>query len=152
MSDADTVELTESERMANVGVPVETKKLGTIRVRELTLESLLGLSTDIAVLLQAMQDERKTSDDADGLGFLAILATNPNTQEGLRRIASAATSEPMDSFKEMGIGDWLKISVALKEVMDWEELRGLFTQLIPPKTFTALREGFAAATSEPSQS
>ena len=41
--------------MLNVGIEVDTKKLGKFTVKELALEDLLTLATEIATVFEAIQ-------------------------------------------------------------------------------------------------
>jgi hypothetical protein len=146
--------MTEAERMVNAGLEIELKCLateenpkGATRVRELTLEHVLTLASDLAVVLEHVQiSDLQTAaakgEDTDqeedpkakgkaGLEWLAKVLQQPHTLGALRKIAAATTGAKPAQFEEAGITDWVRWAAAMRKVVDWEELQELFTGLLP---------------------
>ena len=133
--------MSEAERMANVGIEVVCKApaLGTLRVRELTLENLIGLVSDLAVVLETITTE-PGADKADdhGMHFMVRLLQEPQMLASVQKIAAVACNKSPEAFVGVGVADWLKLLVALKKVTDWEEVRALFFVLVPANSFAGL--------------
>ena len=122
--------LTEAERIANVGKEVTLKKLGPVVVHELYLEDVIKLGSVLVELFDKL-DLSSMTDDSEGLRWLSGLVGNPQLFDATCKLAAAATGrEPVD-FQQMPLSDWLKLAVTLRNVLDWEELRELFFQLVP---------------------
>lgn len=151
---------TDAERMVNAGKEIELKCLvtednpkGTTRVRELTLENVLTLASDLAVVLDTVQlsDFQPKGEDTDkgedakeagraGLEWVAALLRQEATLGALRKIAAATTGAKPEQFDEAGVTDWLRWATAMQEVVDWEELIELFTGLLPKDSWERLTQ------------
>ena len=134
---AEQSEITNAERMANIGISVTCKnpKLETVRVKDLSLEKLLELLGDFSLIF-----EKATSKAGEGRGDLAFLAEmvrSPESLQAIKKIMAVSTGKDAADFDETGVADWLKLFVALKLVTDWEEISQLFFQLIPRESFAA---------------
>lgn len=126
----------ESERMANVGIPVDLKQFPSeqIRVKELSLETLLGIGRDMIELVSNLPlDEltKKEKDSQRGIKIMGSILQNPKTLESLKTFAASSIGKQKRELDGMGLSDWMKWAVACKEAMEWQELTNLFTQLIP---------------------
>ncbi|MEE8576029.1 MAG: hypothetical protein V3T31_02130 [candidate division Zixibacteria bacterium] len=138
---------TETDRSLNVGVEVETKHIGTVRIKELALEQVVELLSDIVLVFSTFakgEDELKELNEknpAAGLGWMAKVAQDPATLHAMKKLMAASTAKTSEDFDGMPITDWLKLIVALKQVMDWEELKELFFQIVPPSALAGLKKG-----------
>jgi len=125
MSEVKQAVLSNAERMLNVGVEIELKKLGKVTVKELSLEQVIKLASSVKLLM----DELSKIENKDTAIF--SLLESPSVFAAIQDIASATTGKDRDLFKDMGMSDWLKLIKAFKDVMDWEELQELFFQIVP---------------------
>ena len=116
---------TETERELNTGVDVKTKHLGTVTVRELPLEAVLGLTKELGTLLGKMDLSKSTT-----IVDLAKLASEPATMSALKKLAAAATSLKESDFTNLPPADWMRVMGAVKEVTEFAEMKELFFQLV----------------------
>jgi len=136
MTTTTTNKVTEqATRIVNSGKQITLKRLGGVTVRELSLEDVLILSQELSEVLQALQDPSTASDTSDGMGVIVSLMKTPATSRAIRLVAAATTNREPAEFENLGVGDWLRWANAFKEVADWEELKDLFTQLVPKNLF-----------------
>ena len=112
------------ERLANIGETVTTSK-GSLTIKEPTLEQVIELLVHIVPLSSALTNEKNKA----GKDFVVDLAMKPEFKEALRKVAASLANVEEDYFVDLGITDWLKVLVAVKKVVNWEELRELFSQL-----------------------
>lgn len=149
----DTKEkLTSTERVANIGVEIELKKLGTVCVRELSLEALLKLGRQAAAVFEKVALQSKSLENASddkSMAFVVELLADDETAQAFRAVAAATCDKPAKDFKDLGIADWLKWANAFKEVADWDEIKELFTQLGGMKALSNLMSK-GTTTSQPS--
>jgi len=117
---------TETDRELNTGVKVDTKTLGQITVRELSLEAVLSISKEIIALI----GEADLTGDVT-LASFADLAGKPSAMAALKKVAAASTDRKESDFAKLPLADWMRVAVALKEVTDFEEMKALFFQLVP---------------------
>lgn len=125
MTEVTQPRLSDTQRMVNVGLDIELKKLGTVNVRELSLESIIKLAEPVKQIV----DEFSKS-DGDG-NIVMLLAGSPSLIIALKKVAASATDKTEEDFRDMGIKDWLKLVQAFKEVMDMEEISELFFSIVP---------------------
>lgn len=125
----------ESDIMADIGITVELRKLGTVEVNELSLESVLRLSDDLVGLLTTMSDmespKPKEGQDENVAWFLHAMR-QPALLNALKAVAAGSTGKKTSDFDELSITDWLKWAAAFKTVTNWEDLKTAFFQLLPP--------------------
>jgi len=125
-------ELTESERMLNLGIPVTLKKLGKVQVKELSLEDTIVLARELSIVFSAIDmDLEGLPSEKKGLEWFMRVLSDPLTQQALRSVIAASTERDSDDYVNMGVSDWLKVFAALKSVVDWEEMKELFFQIVP---------------------
>ena len=129
---------TESERMLNLGVTVELKSLGRAQVKELTLEDTIALARELSVVFGSI--DTKLVEGERGLEWFMSLLSDPLTQQALRSLVAASTNREPDDFINLGISDWLKLLAAFKTVVDWDEMKELFFQIIPLDTVKSWTE------------
>jgi len=141
--------LSDAERMINAGIKIETTKFGKATVKELSLENLIKLSSDLVLLLQLTASGDTKSKGADNnFAFISYLMSSPELIGVIRRVAAASTSRDEEDFTNMGIKDWLAWLVAFKKVIDWEEIKNLFLQLIPEENLRGLLSLFQTKVAE----
>ena len=114
--------------MLNLGTKVKLKKLGEIVVREPSFESLMALSREVLSLVQAFTG----MSGIDPQQVVVVMLSDPATAGALREIAAACTERDPGDFLDMPFTDSLKIAVAVKETVDWMEVKELFIRLLPP--------------------
>jgi hypothetical protein len=126
----------DQAKFANVGKDVELKGGITIRVKDLSLESIFELAEHLPELLEMVEN----TDDSDTMGAARAIITNPKTRQVVYLAISKVSSLPKDAIPQMGAGDLLKVVKTFLEVVDMEELRSVFTELGLDKMFRSLRE------------
>ena len=132
-------EMTHNERMANVGETIELKGLGTVTVRELSLEDTMRAGKELMTVAATLDfgsqgkdgDEGREDEAAGGYDIFVQVLENPDLIKAFRVIAGCSTGRDATDFEAMGITDWLRLMNVMKKVHDFEELRDLFTKLIP---------------------
>lgn len=136
-----------ASRVINLGEPIILKKLGDVRVKELSLEGILTLSKELIVIFQSF-DKGSLSNENAALDIAQVIS-DPKSMQALRTIAAATTDKSEDDFSDLGISDWLKWATAFKNVSDWEEIRELFSHLIPSGGFQSLVTSLQQIGSQP---
>lgn len=127
----------DSQRMLNVGVVVELKSRGEkVTVKELSLEDIL---TNISALAE-MVVTIDFSKEVDPMAFVVSIAQRPDTFELLKVLASTSTKTEKEYWNDVGVTDWVRVIRAFKQVLDWEELKALFTELGLNKLMTQDQE------------
>lgn len=118
---------TEVSRALNLGKEITLKSGDTITVRELTLDQTLKILNDLLSVAGKFDD----LGGGDETTFMRKLLLDDDLRVEIERIASACTGMPMENLKTLGLSDWLRIIATIKEVLDWEELKELFFQVVP---------------------
>jgi len=129
----------ETERLVNAGVVIKLKHFGDeeVRVRELALEDIVVLTSDIALVLEVFGGDKLKSavsgkgKATEGIEVLAAIMQAEPTLNAIRKLAAASTGKKPEDFNRVGIGDWFKLIKAVKDVTDWEELSEVFFDLFP---------------------
>jgi hypothetical protein len=130
--------LSEAERMFNLGETIVTKTLGKITVKELSLESLLGMSQSLVAILGEVQTlAAKLGPKADPFAWVSAVLTDPKLMDVLKSLAAAATGIDVSKFNNLPISDWVKIGTSLAHVTDFAEIQQLFQMILP--TLQALK-------------
>jgi hypothetical protein len=138
--------VTESERMLNTGTIAHTKKLGDVRVKEISLEAIVRLSEPIIELIKSLNFaalEGQGDEKLKGFEFFQSVMTNPRLLPAMKLVMAEATERKATDFDNLSPVDWLRLFVKFKEVTDWEEMTELFTNLLP---VAKLRAGKASVT------
>lgn len=117
--------MTDAERMINVGVSVELKHLGMISVKEPSLEDIIALGSELAIIM----DKVELDEEGGGMGFLVNMLAQEHTKQAVFVVAGKSCGRKPEEFKDMGITDWLKWLDAFKQAVEWEELKNLFFQV-----------------------
>ena len=128
--------LGDAERMANTGVR-EDLSFGTVRVKELVLEDLIALGGELTQLLGTM--DLGTDMSGGGLAWLGVAMRDPATMKAIKSVAAAATGEEVSKFDRLPATDWMKLVRSFKNVMDWEEIRSLFMEIVPEETLARFK-------------
>lgn len=118
---------------------IQTSKFGLLTIHEFTLEGLVRCGKELAEIIKVMP----LSSEMSQVEFLSTILSNDQVFHGLRIVAGEAAKRPAADFVEVPVIDWLKILECVKRVNDWEELRKLFFQLVPPKSLEKLKETFS---------
>tara|TARA_R110002110_G_C13283574_1_gene702751 strand:- start:257 stop:742 length:486 start_codon:yes stop_codon:yes gene_type:complete len=139
-------DLTTAERTLNSGIEVELKSLGVVRVREVSFEKLILFGRDAQSVLERLN---LSESDMAGAGWILKILADADAQLALRGIMESSTGCDADSFKDMGIKDWLVIVAAMKMVHDWEEIQALFFQLVPQVPQVPVEPASSTATKIP---
>jgi hypothetical protein len=112
------------ERLVNLGERVSTAK-GELVIKEPTLEQVIELLVHIVPIA----DLFRNSGDKAGRDFVSDIVVKPEVKDAVRKVAASLANVSEDFFIDLGITDWLKVFVAVKKVVNWEELSELFSQL-----------------------
>lgn len=126
-------EPTYQERAANQGVEITLKRLGKVVVRELTLENTIRLARELSVVFSKIDINLTAPGERKGFEWMMSLLGDEHSLEAIRSVAAATTEKSPKDFENLGLNDWLKMLGAFKVVMDWEELKDLFFQVVPPE-------------------
>lgn len=127
----------EPERLLNTGIEVDTKHLGKVRVKELCLEQIVALLSDITKVFELFPTDEK---EQQGNGWIIMMMKDPIFLAALKNVVGVAVEREGKDLDGMSIKDWLKLIVALKTVMDWEELKDLFFQIVPSSALGKLAQ------------
>jgi len=139
--------MTPTERLVNVGVPITLKAIGDVRVRELTLEQIVTIAGDLAVVLKGLPSlADETADKEAAIAWLLEAVKRPEVLAALRQVAASTCGTTPTMFENIGISDWVKWLNAAKKAVDWEELRDLFSEMIPPGILTPSEPPMTSAT------
>lgn len=130
-------ERTPTDRFLNTGIPVQTKKLGEVEVRELPLESLLIVLEDVVALLNS--ELPSITAGVDNPAELIKVLANERTLKAVKKIMAHSTDQPVENFDKMGTTDWLRLIAAMKQVMNWQEMKELFFQIVPREVLSNLK-------------
>lgn len=112
------------QRLINLGERVITAK-GELVIKEPTLEQVIELLAHIVPLATLF----KKDGSSDNKDFLTELVAKKEVKDAFRKVAASLANVDEDYFIDLGITDWLKVFVAIKKVVNWEELSELFSQL-----------------------
>lgn len=126
MSTVETKKTNDIERMANIGKRIELKYLGSVVVKEPSLEKIIKVIAELKILLDEVN--KKTSDEQD---FIYKALSNPSMMQSLKVFASICTDRGVSDFNDLPVSDWLRLVAAIKEVVVWEEITELFFQIVP---------------------
>lgn len=136
-------EKSHAERMINAGEKITLKKLGEVRVRELPLEDLIKLGSELLAVAQVI-DFASLLDKGDqaksGLQIIQVVLANPKVFDAAKLIAASVTFKEPEDFNGMGLSDWLKLVRTIQLIMDWEEIKELFTEIAPLETLRELNQ------------
>jgi len=141
-------EYSEVKRMANMGIEIETKQLGTLTVRELALESIINLGGDLVQLMQSLYVDKEIEEGVDlnpeeGLGFIQSLLKNPLFLKVTQKAAAVSCDRKPEEFEGLGLSDWLKWVKAFKTVTDWTEIKDLFFEIVPAEKLKESLKGLS---------
>ena len=115
----------DMKRMLNLGKEVELS-FGKYTVKELSVFDLLSTLADGLEFFIAILD----TDTKNEIELITSIVANKEVQEQFCKIVSlSCQSEDYDLFKKMTTSDLLKIIKALKEVVDFQELKETFFEL-----------------------
>lgn len=119
------------ERIMNFGKEETLKEIGKVTFKELALEDLLEVVRKSISLFKHMTFSINEMSQESGIELVQTLIQDDEALEGLKLVASKSSELPLEKFNRLGLTSWLKIVVALKEVMNWEEIKELFFQILP---------------------
>jgi len=154
-----------SARMLNLGESIQFKG-NTVLVRELSLEGIVQLGPSLIAVLQAVtgaeetadaKGSRKQTDASDdpvdegkqGYDFLIRMMKEPALLEAVKDVGAASMDVPTSELAKVGLADWMRWAVAFKKVTNWDEIRELFTHLVPPSVLGGLGKRLKNLTETP---
>jgi hypothetical protein len=105
-------------RLANIGKKIELS-FGEVTVKEPSLEEILVLVSDFAVLIELMRKDQNLIEALKTPEFFSVL----------KKVAAVVSNSDPTLFDNLPVSDWLSMIVAVKEVVDWEKMTELFTLL-----------------------
>jgi len=122
---ADTKEVSKSERLINSGRSLKLNHFDEeVVVKELTLEAIIRISGQLTKLSSTLM--KGTSADK-----LLDMVKTPAFLETFKSLAAECTGKNASDFAEMGLGDWMELLAVMKDVIGFERIQQLFSQLIP---------------------
>lgn len=127
---SDAVELA---RLLNSG-KVVVLKIGEVTVREPTLEQTLLILSNLTTLAHKFD----TLNLGDNMEVLNLLMRDKDIRVEAESVAAACSGIDVSVLQKLGVSDWLRLIVAIKEVINWEELKELFFQVVPKSTLRSL--------------
>ena len=113
-----------------VGKAVTLKSGEEVRVVEPSANAILMVLEDAPEILSKVVAIQGTENDVVTSVGKALL--NSRSREMLFMLLASSTGKSPDEIKSYGLGDVLKIIAKLKDVMDWEDLKETFFQIVPP--------------------
>jgi hypothetical protein len=108
-------------RLANVGKEVELS-FGTVTVKDIGVRALLKMSDDLFALVNLFSSKAESNNWAKVL-------SDDKFFETLTKLLSAATNEPSERYNDLTVTEIGLLISALREVIDWEKLKEVFSQL-----------------------
>lgn len=129
-----------SSRAINLGRSVDLTKLGTVVVREPTLEGIIRVSGSLVSVMNVFIADKEGLTEADGLAIMLKLVKSPATIDAIRAIFAELTDKKPADFEELPLSDLAKLIEAVRNVVDWAELKDLFIRLIPMEMRTSLSQ------------
>jgi hypothetical protein len=130
---------TEVRRLVNSGVIIKLKKFDEeVTVKELSLEQVIKAFSELSDLLAspllteitgASNEEDSGKLSSRGLSVIVTMISDKRLLHCLKTVASFSTNRKLEEFDDLSLTDWFRWATAFKSVVDWEELKELFTQL-----------------------
>ena len=118
--------LPEANRMANMGTSIFLKKLGReVTVRELSMESVIRCAGELSQLLAVIDFDRANQ----AAVILQMILQSEPTARAARLFAAECTGTKPKDWDEAPVSDWIKFIRAARVVIDWDDMRELFTEL-----------------------
>jgi len=108
---------------------VQTQRNGVLKVRELVLEDILIVASELIQVVTTM-DADIASVEGGGAKFLMKLAQDKSIATAFKKILAQITDQKPVLFDTLPATDILKLVVALFKVNDFAELKKLFFVLI----------------------
>ena len=128
---------TDVSKILNVGKKVEIKGVGEIVVKEPNLEQTLLIIQNLLGLATKFQE----ADLSNNAAIIGLLMQDSDVREQAEDIVSKCSGLDDETLSNLGVSDWMRLIVAIKEVIDWEELKELFFQIVPKSALQNLTEG-----------
>jgi hypothetical protein len=128
------VKYTADDAMVNAGVPVETRKFGTVAVKELTIEHVQLLAREVVQLLLAVGE--KDMENLNEHQVVMELVMAKETVSVLKALLAAGTGRDVKDFDGLPLSDSVKLVKGFLAANPLGDLKELFFQLVP-----ALRPG-----------
>jgi hypothetical protein len=123
----------DMKRLLNMGVDVSLS-FGEFKVKELSVFSLMEAVAEGLDFFVSVLDEETTNE----LDMIKKIVSNKNIQTQFCKIVAASCGSPdIDLFKTMKTSDLLKVIKALKQVIDFEEIKETFFELGLQKYLTS---------------
>jgi hypothetical protein len=116
------------DRAINSGITIELK-VGEVIVREPTLEQTLKTLND----LMSLSGKLESLDLEDNTAMIALLMKDKDILAKVEEVTSFCSGLDKKTLRSLGISDWMRLLAAIKEVIDWEELKTLFFKIVPQK-------------------
>lgn len=114
-----------SERMANIGVPVDLS-IGQVTVKELGIKHIMKLAGKLAKVVQKFT----AFESEDGMEQLGLALADDEIADVIFELGAAMTGREKEELENLGTVDALKLVEVIKDVMDWGELGKLFTRMM----------------------
>lgn len=127
-------EVSDISRLLNSG-KVVSLKIGNVTVREPTLEQTLKILSNLTTLSHKFE----MLNLGDNMEVLNLLMRDKDIRAEAECVVSACSGIEVAVLQNLGVSDWLRLIVAIKEVINWEELKELFFQVVPRSALQNLK-------------
>lgn len=117
-----------------VGYPVELS-CGSFRVKEPSIFAVLEILQDAPSIMKSIADSSVSDSEEDNIKTFVNLLVDKRIKDAFLKLLSSVLSTTVENIKELTISDLLKVLKALKEQVDWEDVKETFFQVVPKESF-----------------
>lgn len=114
----------DADRLVNRGITVNLSDGRTVRVKDIPFDAWLTGLADLIPIIVTLSETQ-----IESIELMVSLAKNPTVRTSLYYLMSQATADlTPDEVAQLNAADALKMLVALKKVIDFKEIKELFSQ------------------------
>jgi hypothetical protein len=116
-------------RILNVGKTIDIKGV-EVTVKEPSLSHMMTTVQNFIEVSSSINFEAIS----DNSSLIKELLGNEEVLAQVKKLANDCTDLSKDEIESLGMVDWMKLVVAFKEVVDFDEVKTLFFQILPQQT------------------
>lgn len=117
-----------------VGHPVQLS-LGSFRVKEPSIFAVLEVLQDAPAIMKSIADSAVSDSEEDNIKTFISLLVDVRVKEAFLKLLASVLSTTVDKITDLTTSDLLKVIKALKEQVDWEDIKETFFQVVPKESF-----------------
>lgn len=117
-----------------VGYPV-TLSIGEYRVKEPSIFSVLEVLQDAPAIMKSIADASISEKEEDNIATFMSMLVDSRVQSAFLKLLSSVLGTKKEDLSNLTTSDLLKVLKALKEQVDWEDVKSTFFQVIPRESF-----------------